>query len=238
MKITKAQLNKMTVKELNEMLNDTVKYVKYTSVERRDVRGEMFNAIKEKFSDNIKMDITHSDNSKAYIVINDRFGVSFNLSVTSTGKTEKITRLKSKDIVGSGKIKITSVYSSYSVPCYSFDDSEKLSLKLDGFTNGGDLDLKKKKNITFKEMSSPETYISEVYKQVEPEEKLRARLLTHISQSLILKVSLGINNGLPDMFENLKQKDDNWFEICEQEILKANPNLIDTILENISIGKR
>ncbi len=251
--MTKDRLEKMTIKELEQFLNDCIAGINYTNTDATSVKRKMFNTIKEVFSPEFDLDYSNYVHYDFTIPIKN-FGVHFKVGTKTTGEIRQITKLRSKNVVGVGNFKLNFIHSSYGMPSFKLKDDKRFLIDVEkGWsTSGGTIRLPKNLTKTFEEMSNPEYILSLIegqYKLVDDYNKkwnenkrvyksLKEEIGLSAAQPLLKTAIFGNENKLikklPKEYQKqIKNGEIDWFEATIKVVIENNSELIDKIQKNI-----
>jgi len=254
--MTKDRLEKMTIKELEMFLNSCIDNITYTSSDASSVKRTMFDRIKEVFSPAFDLNYSSYVHYDFTIPIKN-FGVHFKIGTKSTGEIRQITKLRSKNVVGVGKIKLDFIHFSYGMPSFKLKDDKRFLIDVEkGWsTSGGTIRLAKTSTKTFEEMSNPEyilSFIEGQYKLVEENNKRRnetKRVYTSLKEEIglsaaqpLLKTAIFGNENklikkLPKEYQKqIKNGETDWFEATIKIVIENNPRLIEETQRKILEG--
>jgi hypothetical protein len=186
--MTKETIEKMTIKGLEKFLNDCVSSITYTHSDASYVKSRMFEHIKQIFSPAFDLTYTNYIHYDFTIPIKG-FNVKFKIGTKSTGEVIQVTKLKSKNIVGIGKIKIDRISFSYGFPSFKvkeektflsflFKQSFLIEIKEGSTCGGNTVKIPITSKLTFEEMSKKDYLLEMIqcdYNLVEEENKRRGK---------------------------------------------------------------
>jgi hypothetical protein len=254
----KHKLEKMTIKELIKFLNNCVTDITYTSTNTSSVKKAMFERIKDVFSPEFSLRSTNYIHHDFMIPIN-RLGVYIKIGTKSTGKIEKITKLKSKYVLGVGKFKLDFITFGYSLPCFHIKDKNKFIVEIDNSSGRGSegVSISNSSTKTFQEMNHPESVLEAIldnYKLVEATNKKynqKNKVFKSLEEEIglmaaqpFIKEAWGGNKEKEliklfpkDLQTKIKNDEINWFDATIGLVMVNNTELIQEIKRNILNGK-
>jgi len=253
MTITKSQLEKMTIKELIEFLNNCVTDITDTNIHASFIKNRMFERVRDVFAPEFLLQDTNYMHHDFSIPIKG-LSIQIKIGTKSTGEIQQVTRLKSKNVVGVGKFRVDDINFRYSIPCFEIEDEDKFLVKVDsGWASGGETVWLPNDPIkTFEEMGSRENKYEAIlaqYKLVEETNKKynkTSRVYSSLEEEIALsaaqvfiKVAYFSNSKEKDLIKKLpkelqaqvKSGETNWFEAAIKVVQTNNQELIKKIIE-------
>lgn len=233
----------MDKSSLEVFLNTIVSAVTYTSTDRGYVRRHMYEEICKYFpKPDFNVHNGYVDYSKCSISCKGlRFGISVALGATKTGEVIQISRLKSKDKMKAGKVKIDSISSSCTFPWFEIKDG---TMQNTAYTSGISVSLTKEKKI-FSEMNNSEFLLALAEKQNYPKDNVKSiweafrhtAAQPYLKQFYFKKDNKEIINFLkphfPNIEEELKQDEKIWFERTIEYAGVLHKDLIDESIKKL-----
>ncbi len=127
--ITPDKIFSLDKKGLETLFNSTIKDITTTDIEPSYIKAKMVSQLQKNVDGFTVRAIDYHNNNIGFVI--GRFEFKIKVSVKSTGKVVKITKLKSKLVKGVGGFKVDSI--SFITPgfCFKFDDEQKLKIKID-----------------------------------------------------------------------------------------------------------
>lgn len=141
-KLTAETIGGMTIAGVEEYLNARIANSTFTSEDASYVRNRAFDNITNSVSDLDCRLLTYTGTK--FSIQFKGLEMNFSISVSKTGKTKKVTRLRSKDVVKVNKVKYTDSEITLLLPSFEWDDPSNMTVKVDtGWTHNKRIYLKK-----------------------------------------------------------------------------------------------
>ena len=242
-KLTYEDFLKLNIKGLEMLLNNKVKDVNFSSIEKIDIRGKMLESIKKCFSNDFEIRASTWDNANVSITNKKfRYCLELGIGTKNTNEIKQVTKLRSKYVCVPGKVKVRQVCTSFSLPFFEKFNPETFQVIVDknSYTLGETSFLDVSESSTFGEIME-HSFLKKMMESAFDEDILD-EINTLAAQPLVKKLHLSskkdIKKILKGKFDDELDSDENaWFDIAVKLTMESNKDLYPIIIDNIIKGK-
>ena len=174
MKITKDILENITILELENLFNDTVSKITYTSEKSLYVRMKMIDSLKKLFENDNLFSISGCD-TELYIYT-EKLTLTFKITTIKTDKVIQINKYKTQAVLKVGKIKIVNIVKQLQIPLFEALDIDNYKVKINRWEWYKQVYIKKDKNKKLKDLLSSSEELKELFKIQYSEENILSKL--------------------------------------------------------------